>query len=476
MKVSAQTPSSGNLLARLDRIPVWSLSYLFIGIIGVGFLFTFYDIFNINVSFIQTCGAIIPGCSPATASHFLGLPVLFNLVGYVVGTLVLSPLADRFGRRDILLVTMAITGLGSLWTALTHDYTMFILARALTGVGIGADLAIVNTYINEMAPRQGRARYTSLIFIMSALGAFLGIWVGLWLTTPATPFPLGLPFAVAGPGFASGWRWMYFIGAILAVFGLFLRTQMPESPRWLIARGRIAEADRIVQSMEKRVQSKMRLPDIGPEPRVSVAEAAIPYRTIFSNSIYRKRTILLVGMWLFSYVTVYAFAAGFTTLLVGLHYPPPEAGLIAAVGTLGFILCAVVAYIWGERMERKFWIPLAAVLTILGGVIIAEAGTILWLSLLGSMVVFFGFNLWVPIAYAWSTENYPTQARATGFALVDGIGHLGGGLGVVVIVPIVVQLPTLPAFLVISGFLVIGSLIAQLGIRTRGVALDQLSP
>jgi len=163
MNVSAQTPSSGNLLARLDRIPVWSLSYLFIGIIGVGFLFTFYDIFNINVSFIQTCGAIIPGCSPATASNFLGLPVLFNLVGYVVGTLVLSPLADRFGRRDILLVTMAITGLGSLWTALTHDYTMFILARALTGVGIGADLAIVNTYINEMAPRQGRARYTSLI-------------------------------------------------------------------------------------------------------------------------------------------------------------------------------------------------------------------------------------------------------------------------------------------------------------------------
>ncbi|MHB1612478.1 MAG: MFS transporter, partial [Sulfobacillus sp.] len=65
---------------------------------------------------------------------------------------------------------------------------------------------------------------------------------------------------------------------------------------------------------------------------------------------------------------------------------------------------------------------------------------------------------------------------ATGFALVDGIGHLGGGLGVVVIVPIVVQLPTLPAFLVISGFLVIGSLIAQFGIRTRGVALDQLSP
>lgn len=476
MKVSTETPSAGNLVARMDRIPIWSLSYLFIGIIGVGFLFTFYDIFNINVSFIETCGALIAGCNPGLASHYLGLPVLFNLVGYVVGTLLLSPLADRFGRRDMLLVTMAVTGLGSLWTAFTHDYTTFILARSLTGIGIGADLAIVNTYINELAPRTGRARYTSLIFIMSALGAFFGIWLGLWLTTPATPFPLGLPVALAGPGFANGWRWMYGIGAVLAVVGLFLRLQMPESPRWLISRGRMLEAARIVDGMESRAASKVALPPIGPEPVVTITETAIPYRTILSNQIYRNRTLLLVAMWFISYVTVYAFAAGFTTLLVGLHYPPPEAGLIAAVGTLGFILCAIVAYLWGEHMERKLWLPVAAIVTLAGGIIIAAAGTLLWLSLVGSILVFFGFNLWVPICYAWSTENYPTRARATGFALVDGVGHLGGGLGVALIVPIVVVLPTMTAFLVIGGFLVIGAVIAQFGIRTQGVPLEKLSP
>src|SRR6516164_3430144 len=107
--------SPGMLIARLDRIPVWSLPGLFIGIIGVGFLFTFYDIFDINVSFIQTCTQIVPHCTPPSAANYIGLPVLLNLVGYVIGTLALSPLADRAGRRDLLLVTMVISG--CLWRA-----------------------------------------------------------------------------------------------------------------------------------------------------------------------------------------------------------------------------------------------------------------------------------------------------------------------------------------------------------------------
>src|SRR5579872_1443266 len=85
--------SSAALIARQDRIPIWSLSYLFIGIIGVGFLFTFFDIFDINVSFIQTCTQIVTGCLPGLppglahtppglvlASDKLGLPTLLNLL------------------------------------------------------------------------------------------------------------------------------------------------------------------------------------------------------------------------------------------------------------------------------------------------------------------------------------------------------------------------------------------------------------
>ena len=236
----AGTRSAGAaVIARQDRIPIWSLSYLFIGIIGIGFLFTFFDIFVINVSFIQTCTQIVAHCNPENSANYFGLPVELNLAGYVVGALILSPLADRFGRRDMLLFTLILTGIGSLYTVFVSDYTNFVIARTITGLGIGADLAIVNTYINEVAPSASRARYTSLIFIMSALGAFFGIWLGLWLTTPAANFPSGLPFALAtvnitpsGPQFlGNGWRIMYGLGALLALVGILMRFQLPESPR-----------------------------------------------------------------------------------------------------------------------------------------------------------------------------------------------------------------------------------------------------
>jgi MFS family permease len=74
------------------------------------------------------------------------------------------------------------------------NYGWFVAARTITGIAIGADLAVVNTYINEMAPREERARYTSLIFFFSSLGAVAGIWLGLRLTTPPTPLPVGSPF------------------------------------------------------------------------------------------------------------------------------------------------------------------------------------------------------------------------------------------------------------------------------------------
>jgi MFS transporter, putative metabolite:H+ symporter len=238
-----------SILARLNRIDVWSMPFLFIGIIGTGFLFAFYDVFDINVSFIQSCVALKHGCTPANAVTTLRVPVVLNLAGYVIGALGLAPISDRIGRRNMLLFTMLLTGVGSLYNALAPDYTQFVLARVITGIGVGADLAIVNTYIGEVAPRRNRARWISVIFIMSSLGALLGIWLGLFLTTTPAPWPHGISFAQAGPGFTDGWRWMYAVGALLALIGVLLRLELPESARWLVGRGRLEEADKVVSDI-----------------------------------------------------------------------------------------------------------------------------------------------------------------------------------------------------------------------------------
>jgi putative MFS transporter len=468
---------AATIIARQDRLPVWSLPKLFIGVIGLSFLFTFFDIFDINVSFIQTCTQIVAGCTTETASKYIGLPVLMSLVGYVIGTLILSPLADKYGRRDMMVLTLGLTSLGSFYTAIVGDYTNFVIARTITGIGIGADLALVTTYINEMAPNRGRARYTSLIFIMSSLGAFLATWLGLYLTTPATPFPSGLPIAIAGPQFTIGWRVIYAFGTLLAIFGFIMRFQIPESTRWLIIQGRISEAERVVTSMEKQALKRIHeLPPVLPSLAMRTHMPNIGYREIFSNRLYVKRTILLLTIWFIGYITVYAIAAGFTAILVTLKYSPSEAGLIAAIGSVGFILSSTFGYYFSERMERKLWILVSGLITLIGSIVIALGPDNFMILVLGSIVVFFGFNLWVPMTYTWSVENYPTRARASGFALVDGIGHVGGGIGLIFITSLITKLGPLVIFVLIGSFLLAAACLAQFGSTTYKKRLDEVSP
>jgi len=462
-------------LARLDRIGVWALPPSFLFIIGLGFLFTFYDIFDINVSFVQTCVQLVHGCTPEAALASLPLPTVLNLAGYVVGTLALSPLSDRIGRRNMLLITMLVTGIGSLYTALSPDYVDFTISRVVTGVGIGADLAIVNTYVNEMAPQHARAKYTTVVFIDSALGAFFGIWLGLLLTTEPSPWPLGLPFAL---GLESGWRWMYGIGALLALVAILLRIRLAESPRWLLQRGRTAEATEVVDDMERRASARGSLPEpsTATVPLQWPAARAFPYADIVRNPLYLRRLLLLFVMWFVGYITVYAYASGFTSVLTSLRYPPPEAGVIAAVGTIGFVGEAVVMSFLVERLERRYWLPIATVVTFAGAILIAVAGSVIVVAFIGAILVFAGFNLWVSPSYAMTAESFPTRARATGFALVDGVGHLGGGIGILVLAPILPHLSVLAAFLLISSFLIVASILAQLTPHTRNRSLEQVSP
>jgi MFS family permease len=352
------------------------------------------------------------------------------------------------------------------------------VARTITGIGIGADLALVNTYINEVAPNRGRVKYTSLIFTMASVGSSLGVCLGLYLTTPATPFPFGLPFALASVHFLVGWRILYAIGASLAFVGLLLRFfALPESPRWLVAQGRLSTADQVVSNMERKALARIgKLPPVTSEIPIRVQARNMGYLEIFSNTLYFKRTILLLVIWILGYITVYSYIAGFTILLTALGYPAPEAGLISSLSTLGGLACGLIAYMLGERFERKYWLPIAAILSLAGGIVIALSGGNFGITLLGAEVVTLGSYLWLPITYTWSTENYPTRARVSGFALVDGIGHAGGGIGVTYVASFVFRLGPSGTFLLIGSFLLVAACLAQFGPATRHKRLDEVSP
>jgi MFS family permease len=140
-------------------------------------------------------------------------------------------------------------------------------------------------------------------------------------------------------------------------------------------------------------------------------------------------------------------------------------------------LCALIAYFFSERLERKSWLIIAALLNLAGGLIIALSGhSSMGLVSLGSILLSLGAYLWLPTTYTWSTEHYPTRARATGFALVDGVGHVGGGIGVVYVASLAVKLGPLGTFLLLGGLLLLAAFLAQFGMATRNKRLDEVSP
>lgn len=463
---------------RIDRFPRWGLTPIAAVTIGLGMLFVQYDIFNINVSFAQTCAEIMAGCTPETSNERIGLPILLSLVGYGIGALTLGPLSDRFGRHRLLIVSMIITGLGSLWSMLAGDELAFGLSRLVTGIGVGADLAIINVYVSEVAPKRQRGRYSGLLFIMAALGSGLGIWLGLILTTPAGPWPQALPFALAGETFASGWRWVYGIGAALAVLSLGLRLALPESPRWLAHRGRLEEARTVAADMERvATQRGPLLPEEAPTGSIELPASdrrGGGVAELLTNRRYLGRLLVLSIAWALAYVTIYSFAGAFTSVLLRQGFDPAGAGMVSAIGLTGFIAAALLARSLIDHVERRLWMGIGAAITLVGALLVAS-GAASWLLLVGAIVLFFGQNVWFPAQYALTAESFPTRFRTTAYALADSIGHIGGGIGVFILVPLLSQLPLMWTMLGLVAFLAVAALVNLLAPATRHRSLEEIS-
>lgn len=479
---AGQSPVVPELIARLERLPRRAVRYAVMGILGLGLFTVFYCNFDINVSFIQTCVAIKHGCSPANAAGAERLPVCLYLAGYIVGDLLLAPLSDRLGRRRMIVAVLAFAVVGSLITALSQDFPTFVTGRAVTGVAMGGLLAIGNTYIGELAPSSARARYTALTFVLCTLGALVGIWIGLLLTTPTASFPNGLPGALAGPSFTEGWRWVYAVATAVAAVAVVSALVLPESPRWLIDRGRVDDAEALVERLERRALRRGPLAEPTPselpssEPLTRPKPTAAAYLELLSDSRYVRRALVLALVWFFGYATVFAFSTSSTSILTGLHFTAPVAGMISAVGGVGFFVQGMFSARWSERLERRYWLPIGAVMTVVGGVLVAELGAHITWAFIGSFIIFFGFNVWVPPTFALSAESFPTRTRSAGFGLVDGLGSFGGMVGVLVVAPLVPKLTALEALTLIPAFLVIAAVIGQFTPTARNRTLETLSP
>jgi len=474
--------NTADLLARQERIPIWALPPSFLLIIGASYLFTFYDLFAMNVTFAQTAlslGWVESPTSPALAS-LESIPVLAYIAAYMVGALGISPLSDRFGRRTVLSAALLVAGLGSLANGFAGGYAEFVLARTVTGLGIGADFAVSTTYVSELVPALRRGRYASALYVTGAIGVVASTWISLLLVTPPAPFPHGVPFALGSSGWfaANGWRVVYWIGGSLAILGAALRLVLPESTRWLLMKGRIEEAGRVVAAMEARALRRL---GALPQPRTLQAPVEraprVPYSAILGDRTYSRRFALLLPFWALTYVTVYIGVAGLSAVLGAIGFGFPVNEMLVAVGSTGDVVAMALAAIAADRWDRRRWVAISAAISLAGIALLGPAAGNMALALLGSFVYFIGFNMVMPIAFTLTAESFPTRARASGFALSEGLGHVGGALSMFAASAILAATADpLMALLAVTSSQVIAAALIQLAPRTTARVLEDVSP
>ncbi|MGB9376764.1 MAG: sugar porter family MFS transporter [Mycobacteriales bacterium] len=216
-------PEERGVLAGLDSSSTTSF-YWYLALLACvgGFLFG-YD--------TAVIGSVLDFIPYKLSSFATGYLVAGASLGAAVGALAAGPLTDRFGRKSLLIADAAIYAVGAILSALTISAAMLLSARTLIGVAVGADSAIATAYIAEFAPRNRRGQLSIIQQWMITVGILVSYLVALFV------------FWIA-PGAAKGadWRIILGLGAVPAVLAVALRARMPESPRWLMHKGRYADA------------------------------------------------------------------------------------------------------------------------------------------------------------------------------------------------------------------------------------------
>lgn len=440
------------ILARQDRIPVWSLPVSYLVIIGVGYFFTFFDIADI--------GYAMPAISAqfrlsSGASTFVALAV--GLIGYAAGSMLIGGLSDRYGRYRLLLVTIGITALGSFLDATATGVITLSVWRFVTGMGVGADLNLVSTYLGELAPARQRGRITTMTFLLGIIGQAVTPFVALGLV----------------PNLSYGWRLLFVIGGVIATVGFVARFELPESPRWLALPGRADEADAIVTRMEQTARARgVTLAEPRPAT-VSLQRSRLPFAALFAQP-YLGRLAVLIPMWFFWYIGNYGFLGDAATLFATHGYAIGSSILYLGIGAIGYPVGAIIMAVLADRVERRLLI-FAATLVWLAGMLVT--GTLSSEAVLtaGTFLASLALGLYLQVAYTYTAECFPTRARASGFSLSDGLGHGGGALGALVLPTVVSSVSFFAGFAGIGVTGAIAGLLALLGPRASGRSLENVS-
>jgi MFS family permease len=347
------------------------------------------------------------------------------VAGAVCGALLFGRLADRFGRKRLFIVTLCVYLVATLLTALTWNFATFVLCRFLTGFGIGGEYAAINSAIDEMIPARVRGLVDLAINGSFWVGAAAGAALSIVLLDPS----------LFGPN--VGWRLAFVLGTALAFAIVLVRRYVPESPRWLMTHGRVAEAEDVVERIEAEVSRRHVLRTAGHEPFAIRVRELVSWREIarLIATHYRRRAVLgfvlmasqafFYNAIFFTYALVLTSFFGVAVANVGYYIFPFALGNFLGPLLLGGLF---------DRVGRRRMIAVTYALSGLGLLATAFAFDRGWLDAVSQTwcwsAIFFFASAAASSAYLTVSEVFPLEMRAVAISLFYAIGTgIGGFVG-----------------------------------------------
>ena len=442
---------------RIERLPLGRFHRRFVGLVSLGNFFDLYDIF-----IVAYIGAALQQSGFLTLREFTFF-VAAGFLGMFVGTVVFGMGSDRMGRRSAFILLLLIYSVFTLADAFAPNAAWLIALRFFAGVGIGAEIVVIDTYVTEVVPSHARGRYVAI----TQVAGFCAVPVAAVLSRVLVPTHWLM----------SGWRWVMVIGALGAFLTWWLRRKLPESPRWLEARGRVAEGETVMAALERQalpVAKRSRESEERSFATLSMTAQAGGSFSELWKAPYLGRTTMLVIFQALQTIGFYGFANWAPTFLlkqgVSLLHSLEYTMFIAMVSPVGPLLAAWTS----DRFERKWTIVVLALLVAALGLGFGNSSAPLAVVAFGALLTL--ANYWFSAAFhAYQTELYPTRLRATGVGFTYSWSRLSAAFTSVLIGWVLgFGVPAVFAVLAVAMGLV-AVVIGAMGPRTNRMVLEEIS-
>ncbi|MGA2969424.1 MAG: MFS transporter [Acidimicrobiales bacterium] len=412
---------------------------------------------------IGLTGSVLPSLTHqfALTTSMRSFVAIAANIGIVIGIVPAGHLADRFGRRKILIVGTFAYAVLTFLTGVAPDIGSVIALRIADGMAMGAVFPIPYIYACELCPPNRRGRYTGWADSFLSFGYFLSPLLALVL--------------IPNVENTSGWRIMFLIGGLPVFFALLAWRYLPESPRWYESKGRWVECEATLAIMEKRaeVSSGHPLAPLPPDNAATSKASPQPLRAVFRRPLRRRAATLWVtfGGTFFIFYSIQIFMP---TAVTNMGYTLTSAfaftAVIVGISIPGKLLESWVIERWGRKPVIVSFTVLAAVASLLFGF----ARGAVPILVLGCLMSFFGIGV-DPAVKTYTSESFPTEIRAWGVATTEGFGRLISGVIGPSFIPFVLSSFGVGAVYVLVGSvaLVSACVVLVFGRETRGLTLEE---